>query len=65
MASSIVHTVDSDLEKLTLAINAGGAKDPALLRRIQERAEAIRQRIVQEQGLLDIAVELIREGREE
>jgi hypothetical protein len=65
MAIGTGHTVDSDLEALTRAIEAGSNKDPALLRRIQERAEAVRQRILKEKCLLNVAVDLVREGREE
>ena len=38
---------------------------PEVTRRIQERAERIRQEIVQEHGIVNVAVDLIREGRDE
>jgi hypothetical protein len=44
---------------------AGGVKDPELLRRIAERSEQVRQEILRKHGLLDVAVDLVREAREE
>jgi hypothetical protein len=34
-------------------------------RRVQERAEAIRQEVLAKHGVLNVAVDLIREGRDE
>ena len=65
MALETVHSAQADLETLTRAMAEGREKDPALLRRIQERSEGIRQRILRDTGPLNVAVDLIREGREE
>jgi len=39
--------------------------DPELLHRIRQRSDALRQEMLSEQGLTDIAVELVRESRDE
>lgn len=65
MTTGTVPTVNADLEALTRSIVQGAQRDPALLRRIQERAEVVRQRILSAGGVLDVSVDLVREGREE
>jgi hypothetical protein len=57
--------VQSDLEALCAAVAEGKAVDPALAQRVQERAKKVREEIFRRQGLLNVAVELVREGREE
>ena len=39
--------------------------DPALLRRIRQRSDALRREMLRTQGLTDIAVDLDRESRDE
>jgi hypothetical protein len=39
--------------------------DPEVARRVQERGERIRQEVYERHGLLNVAVDLIREGRDE
>lgn len=53
------------LEEVLKHIHTGGVKDPELLRRIQEQSAAVQEDIFQKHGVLDIAVELIRETRDE
>ncbi len=55
----------ADLEEVARQAAAGGVRDPELLRRVTERAEKARQEILQKHGVLNIAVDLIREGRDE
>jgi hypothetical protein len=55
----------ADLKEATRQAAAGGIKDPDLLRRIAERSERVRQEILRKHGVLDVAVDLVREGREE
>jgi hypothetical protein len=55
----------ADLEAVLRQVDQGGVKDPQLLQRIEERSKAIRQRVLAEHGLLDAAVELVRESRDE
>jgi hypothetical protein len=42
-----------------------GKKDPEFEARVHAEAEEIREKIFQQHGLLNIAVDLIREGRDE
>ncbi len=39
--------------------------DPELLRRIRQRSDALRREMMKTQGLTDIAVDLVRESRDE
>ena len=39
--------------------------DPELLRRIRQRSDALRREMMTTQGLTDIAVDLVRESRDE
>ncbi len=55
----------ADLEAVLQQIDQGNAKDPRLMQRIEERSRAIRQRVLAEHGLLNVAVDLVRETRDE
>lgn len=57
------ETAMSDLEEVLLHLRQ--EKDPGLLKRILERSEKIRQRVLTEHGTLDVAADLVREGRDE
>ena len=53
----------ADLNALCLSL--GKPQDPDLVKRAQERARQVRERVYREKGLLDVAVDLIREIRDE
>jgi len=53
----------ADLNALCLSL--GKPQDPDLVKRVQERARQVRERVYREKGLLDVAVDLIREIRDE
>lgn len=55
----------ADLEAVLEHIDKGGVKDPQLLLLIEARSRAIRQRVLAEHGVLDAAVDLVRETRDE
>ncbi len=58
-------TVESaDLEAICLALAEKRAVDPAVSKRIEERANLVREEIAK-RGVTDIAVDLIREARED
>lgn len=57
--------VKADLELVCRMLAHGGVRDPEVLRRIRERADRVRDRLFRQHGLLNIAVDLIREGRDE
>ena len=56
----------SDLEEVCRVIAEGRkVTDPDLLKRIQERSEQATREIFERHGILDVSVDLIREGRDE
>ena len=55
----------ADLKEATRQAAAGGVRDPELLRRLAERTEQVRQEILRKHGVLDVAVDFVREAREE
>ena len=56
----------ADLEEVCRLVAAGQkVTDPELLRRIQERSEASRKQIRERFGVVDWAVPMIREARDE
>jgi hypothetical protein len=55
----------ADLEAVLRQIDQGGVKDPRLLQRIEDHSKAIRERVLAEHGLLNVAVDLVRETRDE
>ena len=56
----------SDLEEVCRLIAEGkNVTDPALLKRIEERSEQATREIFERHGILNIAVDLVREGRDE
>jgi hypothetical protein len=63
--SVIPPDILADLEEVAIQAASGGVRDPELLRRVGERAEKARQEILNKHGVLNIAVDLIREGRDE
>lgn len=58
------HDVLSDLEH-ALYLQATGQRDAVFEKRIAEQTDKIRQEILAEHGVLNVAVDLIREGRDE
>ena len=59
-------SAQADLEESCRLIAEGKkATDPDLLKRIQERSEQATRDVFERHGLLNVAVDLIREGRDE
>ena len=54
----------ADLEH-ALYVQATGQRDAAFEKRIGEQTEKLRQELLAEHGVLNVAVDLIREGRDE
>ena len=54
----------ADLEH-ALHLQATGQRDPGFEKRLGEQTEKIRQEIVAAHGVLNVAVDLVREGRDE
>ena len=56
----------ADLEEVCRLIPEGKpVTDPTLLKRIYERAEQVRRTMLEKHGMTNIAVDLIREARDE
>lgn len=57
-------TEQSDREEIYRAVRERRRPDPDVAKRVHERAEKVRQEIFEKHGVLDVAVDLIREGRD-
>jgi hypothetical protein len=60
----IAPEVMADLEEVARQAATGGVRDPALVRRIRERAEKARRETLAKYGVQDIGVPIIREMRD-
>ena len=56
---------ESDAKAVMDSFIAGVPLDPEIARRVKARAEKIRDETFRRHGYLDVAVDLVREGREE
>ena len=52
-------------EVIRLVAEGKQVTDPELLRRIRQRSDALRREMLRTQGLTDIAIDLVRESRDE
>ena len=50
-------------EVMRLVMEGKRVTDPALIRRVQQRAEKVRREIVEKHGVVEWAVDLIRDAR--
>jgi predicted thioredoxin/glutaredoxin len=57
--------IQADLKAVLASLSGGEPLDPETVHRIRERAEKITEEIRQQQGILNVAVDLIREIRDE
>ncbi len=57
--------IETDLQAVLDRAMTGRPLAPEVERRVQERAEKIRQEVLAKHGVLNVAVDLIREGRDE
>ncbi len=57
--------IESDAQALIEQVMSGKPVDPDAARRVHERAQQIRREILAKHGVLDVAVGLIRETRDE
>jgi hypothetical protein len=58
-------TEQSDHEEIVRAAAERRRVDPEVSKRVRERAEKVREEILRTHGILNVAVDLIREAREE
>jgi hypothetical protein len=64
MSTDTIPTAIDDMRAVSEAVLGGRPIDPELARRIEERVDEARKRIIATHGLLDISVPYIRESRE-
>jgi hypothetical protein len=62
---STITDLQADHEEVERARTEKRPVDSAVAKRVHERAEKIRERLRKEHGLLNVAVELIRQSRDE
>jgi hypothetical protein len=63
-AERVASDIMADLEAVCEAVATGRKIDPQLRRRIDERADKVRDDIFHKHGVLDIGVPIIRELRD-
>jgi hypothetical protein len=62
--ATAIEQLQADREEIHRAGREGRRPDPEVSKRVRERAEKARQEMLRERGLLNIAVDLIRETRD-
>jgi hypothetical protein len=65
MSTEVRTDAQADLEAICKAIAEKKPIDPAITRRVRERSRQAREELLRLHGVRDIAVELVREAREE
>ena len=63
--NEIPPDVMADLQAVADAIAAGRPVDPEVARRVRQRSQEVQDELVGKYGIREIAVDLIRQGREE
>jgi hypothetical protein len=64
-ATGIPPDVLDDMQIVADAVAAGRPVDPEVAKRVRERSEKVQEQLLQQYGVREIAVDLIRQGREE
>ena len=64
MGTDTIPTELDDKQAVTEAFLAGRPLDPEVARRVRERADEIRKRMIADYGLQNIGVPLLRQARE-
>ena len=64
MNASLDRLVPSEV-LLDMQAVADGNRDPALLRRVEERSKLVQEQLLARHGVREIAVDLVREVRDE
>jgi hypothetical protein len=65
-ASTIPALEMADIEEVCRSVSEGKrVTDPELLKRIRQRSEALQREVLEKHGVVDWAVDLIREARNE
>jgi hypothetical protein len=64
-ATGFARQVLDDMQAVADAVAAGLPVHPDVARRIRERSEVVQRELLHQHGVREIAVNLIRQGREE
>jgi hypothetical protein len=62
---SIPADIVADMQAVAEAATAGRPVDPEIARRVRERSERVQEELLRRYGVREIAVDLIRQGRDE
>jgi hypothetical protein len=63
--SAVPPDVRNDMQAVADAVAAGRPVPPDVARRVRARSEKIQEELLRQYGVREIAVDLIRQGREE
>jgi hypothetical protein len=63
--AAIPPDVLADMRTVADAVAAGRPVPPEVARRVRERSAQVREQLLRQHGVREIAVDLIRQGREE
>ena len=63
--STETMTTDADIQAVADAIAAGHPVNPDVAERVRERSEKVQRELLSQYGVREIAVDLMRQGREE
>jgi hypothetical protein len=61
----IAADIMADMQAVAEAAAAGRPVDPDVARRVRERSEKVQEELLRRYGVREIAVDLIRQGRDE
>jgi hypothetical protein len=64
-AHPIAADIMADMQAVAEAAAAGRPVDPDVARRVRERSERVQEELLRRYGVREIAVDLIRQGRDE
>jgi hypothetical protein len=64
-AMGIPPDVLDDMQTVADAVAAGRPVDPEVAKRVRERSEKVQVQLLHQYGVREIAIDLIRQGREE
>jgi hypothetical protein len=64
-ASPLPADALADIQAVADAAAAGTPVDPEVARRVRERSATVQEELVRQYGIREIAVDLIRQGRDE
>jgi hypothetical protein len=64
-SNGVPAEINDDIQAVADAVAAGRPVDPDVARRVQEQSKKIQEELRRQYGIREIAVDLIRQGRDE